>query len=83
MVLIGGLRLTFVMEPVGATTRILREPPDGGSRGIGVGAKFVKFWQFRVVIELGVVGTRTLVTNGVVEVGGAVRVDGEDTVGAG
>lgn len=72
--------MTFVIEPLGATTLILRGPLKAGSRGIGVGRKFVKFWQGGLVLAVDVVGTRTVVGNGVVEEGGAVRVDGGDTV---
>lgn len=55
VVVLGGLKLTLVIEPLGATTLILRGPIKAGRCGIGVGPKFVKFWQGGLVLAVGVV----------------------------
>lgn len=80
VVVVLATKLTFVIEPLGASTLILRGP---NSDNLDAGRLFVTLLQPLLVLAVGFVCTRVVDGSGVVGEGGVVRVEGGDTVGAG
>lgn len=80
MVVVLLTKLTFVIEPLGASTLILRGP---NSDNLDAGRLLVTLLQPLLVLTVDLVWARVVDGSGVVGEGGAVRVEGRDTVGAG